>query len=70
MRVESGRFSVTLEGGAFEQSAQKHAADAFAAVDRQVSRVLRDSHALQVFLGETHCLGFFRHAEREPASIA
>ena len=70
VRVESGRFSVTLEGGAFEQSAQKHAADAFAAVDRQVSRVLRDSHALQVFLGETHCLGFFRHAEREPASIA
>ena len=62
VRTGAGHFSVTLEDGAFEQSAQKHAADAFAAVDRQVSRTLKDCRALQVFLGETHCLDFFRHA--------
>ena len=59
----SGKVSVTLEDGAFEQSAQKHAADAFGAVDRQVSRTLKDAGALQDFLGETHCLDFFRHAK-------
>lgn len=63
VRTGSGHFSVTLEDGAFEQSAQKHAAQAFNAVDREVSRTLKDCRALQVFLGETHCLGVFRHAE-------
>ena len=64
VRVGAGHFSATLESGAFEQSAQKHAAEAFGAVDRMVSRTLKDSRELEVFLGETHCLQAFRHAER------
>lgn len=61
-RNGNSHFSVTLETAAFEQSAQKHAAEAFGAVDRQVSRILKESRALEVFLGETHCLENFRHA--------
>ena len=64
VRVGTKRFSVTLAEGAFEQSAQKHAANAFAAVRRQVTRTLESSRALQVMLGETHCLSFFH----EPAA--
>ena len=64
VRVDSGHFSVTLDTGAFEQSAQKHAAEAFNAVDRFVSRTLKDCRTLEVFLGETHCLKLFRHTSK------
>lgn len=70
VRTGAGHFSVTLEDGAFEQSAQKHAAQAFNAIDREVSRTLKDCRALQVFLGETHCLSVFRHAEAVAESDA
>ena len=65
-RVGSGHFSVTLQDGAFEQSTQKHAANAFAAVRRHVDTAL-ESRALQVILGETHCLDFFRQSHAAPA---
>lgn len=70
VRVGTSKFSVTLQDGAFEQSAQTHAANAFAAVGRQVTRTLAESTALQVFLGETHCLAFFRQAEKNTLSPA
>lgn len=63
-RTGASHFSATLDSGAFEQSTQRHAAEAFNAVDRFVSRTLKESRTLEVFLGETHCLKAFRHAER------
>ena len=68
VRVGSRHFSVTLAEGAFEQSAQKHAAASFGGVRRFVSRALNTSTALQVLLGETHCLNFFRTAETAGAN--
>jgi len=63
IRKSSGQVSVTLDDGTFGQSAQKHAAEAFAAVGRQVSRTLKDSTALGDFLAAAGCLNFFQRAE-------
>jgi hypothetical protein len=63
IRKSSGQVSVTLDDGTFGQSAQKHAAEAFAAVGRQVSRTLKDSPGLENFLDEAGCLNFFQRAE-------
>jgi glutathione S-transferase len=64
VRIGAGHFSATLESGAFEQSSQKHAAEAFNALGRFVSRTLKDSRTLEVFLGETHCLQAFRQTAK------
>jgi hypothetical protein len=54
----------------FVQSAQKHAAEAFNAVDRHVSRTLKDSLALEDFLSAANCLQAFRHAGKRPSAGA
>lgn len=62
VRAGKEKVSVDLEAGSFAQSAQKHAAEAFNAVDRHVSRTLKDSQPLEDFLTAADCLQAFRHA--------
>jgi hypothetical protein len=69
VRKSSGPVSVTLDDGNFGQSAQKHAAEAFGAVGRQVSRTLKDSSELEAFLGNAGCLSFFQR-EKAPADAS
>ncbi len=64
VRAGEDKVSVDLEAGTFVQSAQKHAAEAFNAVDRHVSRTLKESLALEDFLSAANCLQVFRHAEK------
>ncbi len=64
VRAGTEQVSVDLDGGSFGQSAQKHAAEAFSAVDRYVSRTLKDAPPLEQFLTAADCLQVFRHAEK------
>nr|WP_321439427.1 glutathione S-transferase family protein [uncultured Hyphomonas sp.] len=69
-RKGADKVSAELEGGQFEQSTQKHAAEAFNAVDRSVSRTLKNSGALETFLGDAGCLKAFRYKGQPAASDA
>lgn len=66
-RKDADKVSAELESGPFVQSTQMHAAEAFNAVDRFVSRTLKDSATLNAFLDDADCLNAFRHTKK-PAS--
>jgi hypothetical protein len=68
VRAGEDKVSVDLEAGTFVQSAQVHAAEAFNAVDRHVSRTLKESLALEDFLSAANCLQVFRHAEKRASA--
>lgn len=64
VRAGEDKVSVDVDASTFAQSVQKHAAEAFNAVDRHVSRTLKESPELESFLSAADCLQVFRHAEK------